>query len=145
MSKTTRCSCITLFITLLWRSLHVYDVRPPNAMFYGGCEHPTTNFPSSFWTCTYSFRIRLQEKIAYILQIERIQIEGIKFERKQIPFLALFWQPSSSLCSVKLPTSFDDGYYAISLAIANHRKILNTKWGETNFIRCLIKKGQSCS
>ena len=49
--------------TFLWRPLHDYDVKPPNAMFYGGCGHTTTNFPSSIWTWIKHLRIQLQEKL----------------------------------------------------------------------------------
>ena len=37
---------LALFSTFLW--LLDYDVKPPNAAFYGGPEHMTTNFPFSF-------------------------------------------------------------------------------------------------
>ena len=30
------------------RPLHHYDLKPPNATFYGGREHTTKNFPFSF-------------------------------------------------------------------------------------------------
>ena len=49
MSKTTAL-WITLFGTFLWRPLHDYDVKPPNATFYGGRGHTKTNFPFSIWT-----------------------------------------------------------------------------------------------
>ena len=39
MSKTTALQ------TLLWND---FNVKPPNATFYGGREHRTTNFPFSF-------------------------------------------------------------------------------------------------
>ena len=62
LSKTTFCTCITLFSTFLWRPLHDYDVKPPNATFYGGRGYSTTNYPFSFWTWIKSLRTRLQEK-----------------------------------------------------------------------------------
>ena len=49
MSKTTALHT-TLFSTFLWRPLHCYDVKPPNATFYGGVENTTKNFLLSFWT-----------------------------------------------------------------------------------------------
>ena len=37
--------------TFLWRPLHDYDVKLPNATFYGGRGHTTTNiFLFSIWT-----------------------------------------------------------------------------------------------
>ena len=47
---------------LVWCPLRDFDVKPPNLPFYGGREHTTTNFPSSFWTWIKSLRIQLQEK-----------------------------------------------------------------------------------
>ena len=35
------------FSTFLWRPLRNYDVKLPNATFYGGREHTTANFPFS--------------------------------------------------------------------------------------------------
>ena len=61
-SKQQLCPCVKLFSTFLWRPLHDYDVKPPNASFYGGSKHTTTNFPFSFWTWIKSLRIQLQEK-----------------------------------------------------------------------------------
>ena len=44
------CTCITLFSTFRWRPLHDYDVKPPNATFYGARGHTTTDVPFSIWT-----------------------------------------------------------------------------------------------
>ena len=45
-AKQQLCKCITLCSTFLWRSRrHDYHVKPPNATFYGGHQHTTTNFP----------------------------------------------------------------------------------------------------
>ena len=44
------CSCVTFFSTFLWGPLHDYDVKPPNATFYGGRGHTTTDVPFSIWT-----------------------------------------------------------------------------------------------
>ena len=49
-AKQLLCTCITLFSTFLWRLLHDYDVKPPNATSNGGRGHTTTNFPFSIWT-----------------------------------------------------------------------------------------------
>ena len=48
--KQELCTCITFFSTFLWRRLHDYGVKSPNATFYGGRGHTTTNSPFSFWT-----------------------------------------------------------------------------------------------
>ena len=39
MIKTTVLHVRHVFNTFLWRPLHDYDVKPPNAMFYGGRGH----------------------------------------------------------------------------------------------------------
>ena len=44
-----------------------------------------TNFPSSFLTWIKSLRIQLQEKSS-AFDIERVQIDAIKFERRQTNF-----------------------------------------------------------
>ena len=76
-----------LFSTFLWRSLHDYDVKPPNLTFYRGRGHTMTNFPSSFWTWTKSFKNSTPGKVASFWHIEWVQIDAIKFERMQIHFL----------------------------------------------------------
>ena len=47
MSKTTALHVDHVFITFLSRPQHDYDVKPPNATFYGGRGHTATNFPFS--------------------------------------------------------------------------------------------------
>ena len=49
-AKQQLCTWVIVFSTFLSCPLHDCDMKPPNAMFYGWCEHTTTNFPSSFWT-----------------------------------------------------------------------------------------------
>ena len=44
-ARESRC-----LVEFLWRPLHNYDVKPPNATFYGGRGHTKTNFPFSIWT-----------------------------------------------------------------------------------------------
>ena len=87
-AKQLFCTCITLFSTFLWRPLHEYDVKPPNATSYGGRGHMTANFPFFIWTWIEPLRIQLQEKLPIFWRIERFQIDAIKFERTQINF---FW------------------------------------------------------
>ena len=61
MSKTFALHVHHAFSTFLWRPLHDYDVKPPNATFCGGRGHTTTNCPFSIWTWKESLRIQLQE------------------------------------------------------------------------------------
>ena len=86
----------TLFSTILWPPLLEYDVKPPNATFYGGREHTTTNIPFSFW----SWIKARKNSIAYIWQIERV----LKFERTKFIHhpLATMLLPSSLLSLRKL-------------------------------------------
>ena len=62
MSKTKALHVHQDFCTFLWRPLHDYDVKPPNATFYGGRGHTRTNFPFSIWTWIKPLTIHLQEK-----------------------------------------------------------------------------------
>ena len=62
MSKTTTLHVHQDFSTFLWRPMHDYDVKPPNATLYGGRGHTTTNFPFSISTWIKSWTIHLQEK-----------------------------------------------------------------------------------
>ena len=86
-AKQLFCTCITLFSTFLWRPLHEYDVKPPNATSYGGRGHTTANFPFFIKTWIKPLKIQLQEKLHIFWRIERFQIDAIKFERTQINFL----------------------------------------------------------
>ena len=54
------------FSTFRSRPLHHYDLKPPNATFYGGREHTTKNVPFSFWTWIKSLRIQLQENCLHL-------------------------------------------------------------------------------
>ena len=55
MIKTT--ALHTLFSRFPWRPWNGYNVKPPNATFYGGRKHRTTNFPFSFSSWINSLRI----------------------------------------------------------------------------------------
>ena len=46
-AKQLLCTCITLLSTFLWRPLHDYDVKPPNATFCEGRGHTTTKLSLS--------------------------------------------------------------------------------------------------
>ena len=78
-------TCITLFSTFLWRPLHDFDVKPPNATLYGGRGHATTNF-----NMDKALKNSTPGKVAFIWRIERFQIDAIKFERTQIHFSVMF-------------------------------------------------------
>ena len=92
-AKQQLCKCITLCSTFLWRSRrHDYHVKPPNATFYGGHQHTTTNFPIFLEPGLK----KNPGKIAYIWQIERVQRDAKRFERTQIYFVSDV-SPSSSL------------------------------------------------
>ena len=61
ISKTTTCTCTTLFCTFLCPFLHDYDVNMPNFAFYGGRKQATTKFYFSFCTWIWCLGIQLQE------------------------------------------------------------------------------------
>ena len=74
----------TFFSTFLWRPLQDYYVKPPNATFYGGGGHTTTNFPFSIWTWKKPLRIQLQEKSPTFDELSgskwtRLGLKGYKF------------------------------------------------------------------
>lgn len=66
-------------------ALHNYDVKPPNATFYGGREHTATNFPLSFLTWIKSLRIQLYETFD---KLNGMDIDSMKIERTQIHFFS---------------------------------------------------------
>ena len=87
-AKQLLCTCITLFSTFLWRPLHDYDVKPPNATFYGGRE--TSQCDVLYFNMDKVLKNSTLGKVTYIWQIERFQIDVIKFERTQIHFSMMF-------------------------------------------------------
>ena len=66
MSKTTALHVHHYSTKFLWRPLHDYDTKPPNATFYGGRGHTTTNFPFSIWTWIKALKNSTPGKVAYI-------------------------------------------------------------------------------
>ena len=88
MSKTTGLHVHHYSTKFLWRPLHDYNTKPPNATFYGGRGHTTTNFPFSIWTWIKPLRIQLQEKSPTFDELSGFQIDTIKFERTQIHFFS---------------------------------------------------------
>lgn len=82
MSKTTALHEDDAFSTF---ALHNYDVKPPNTTFYGGRERTATNFPLSLLTWIKSLRIQLYETFD---KLNGMEIDSMKFERKQIHFFS---------------------------------------------------------
>ena len=70
-------------------SLHDYDVKVPNFMFFSGREHKATTF-FYFPELRYiqSFRIQRQKKFAKIWRIKRDGISANKFEAARSHFLS---------------------------------------------------------
>ena len=91
-------TCITHFCTFLWRPLQQYDVRPPNATFLWRTWTNDGKFFFLFFLLGKVLKNSTPGGIAYIWQIELVQIDAIKFERAQIYFLAT----SSSLSTSSL-------------------------------------------
>lgn len=85
MSKTTALNEDDDFSTF---ALHNYDVKPPNATFYGGREHTATTFPLSFLTWIKSLRIQLYEKSLTFDKLNGMEIDSMKIERTQIHFFS---------------------------------------------------------
>ena len=73
-------------LTRYWRPLYDYDAKSPNATFFGELEH--TNFLSLFLNLDKFLKNSTPGEISYIWQIERVQIDAIKFKRTEIYFLA---------------------------------------------------------
>ena len=69
------------FLYNSWPSLHEFDMKMPNFMFYGGRKQATTNFSFSFWTWMQSPR-----NFAYIWHFDRIEINARKFEKTRVQF-----------------------------------------------------------
>ena len=82
MSKTTALHEDDAFSTF---ALHNYDVKPPNATFYGGRERTATNFPLSILTWIKSLRIQLYETFD---KLNGMEIDSMKIERTQIHFFS---------------------------------------------------------
>ena len=87
-SSSARASRFFLYISL--PSLHDYDVKIPNFMFYGGREHKTTTFFFFSWTSIQFFRIHLQRKLPTFDKLNAIGhgISAIKFEAARLHFLS---------------------------------------------------------
>ena len=56
-------------------------MKPANATFYGGRKLTTTKFSFFVLKLDKVLRNSIPGKIAYIGQIERVQIDAIKFKR----------------------------------------------------------------
>ena len=100
MSKQLLCTCITLFSTFLWLPLHDYDVKPPNATFYGGRGHTRTNFPFAIWTWIKPLRIQLKDKSPTFDEFGGSKLMQWSLKRPKFIFLVMFSLPSSSSSSL---------------------------------------------
>ena len=83
-AKSQLCTCINLFCTFLWRLLHDYDVKPPHATFFGDVDIRWSIFLSLFEPGHKVLKNSTPRKFAYIWHIEQVQIDALKFERRQI-------------------------------------------------------------
>ena len=97
ISKTTALSYIMLLSIFLWRSLHcttmTWNLLIFKAVFYGGHECATINFPFSFWTWIKSLRIQLQEKLPSFDQLK----ESTRHDK--------VWKDTNSFFSDIFPTT----------------------------------------
>ena len=90
-SKTTALQCMNLFCTFLWRLLHDYDVKPPHATFFGDVDIRWSIFLSLFEPGHKVLKNSTPRKFAYIWHIEQVQIDALKFERRQIHLFSDFF------------------------------------------------------
>ena len=72
------------FCTFLWRLLHDYEVKPPHATFFGDVDIRWSIFLSLFEPGYKVLKNSTPRKFAYIWHIEQVQIDALKFERRQI-------------------------------------------------------------
>ena len=79
--------CIALFLCISLPSLHDYDVKMPNFMFYGG-RIKTSAYEFLFLSLNLSavFKNSSRRKFAYIWHFQRIGINATKYEKTQIHF-----------------------------------------------------------
>ena len=63
--KQQLCTCSTIFSTFLWRPLYDFDMKPPNATFYGGPhpQRPRGSQSGHEKRCDESFQVRAKEPL----------------------------------------------------------------------------------
>ena len=83
MSKTKVLHVYQDFSTFLWRPLHDYDVKLPNATW-----KYDDKFSLLYLNVDKALNNSSPGKVAYIWRIERFRIDAIKFERTQINFFS---------------------------------------------------------
>ena len=83
-AKQQLCTCMNHFCTFLWPLLHDYDVKPPHATFFGDVDIRWSIFLSLFEPGYEVLKNSTPRKFAYIWHIEQVQIDALKFERRQI-------------------------------------------------------------
>ena len=79
-------NCSAHALRVFWPPLYDYDAKSPNATFFWELEQ--TNFLSLFLNLDKFLKNSTPGEISYIWQIERVQIDAIKFKRTEIYFLA---------------------------------------------------------
>ena len=79
--------CIVVFLYISLPSLHDYDVKTPNFMFYGG-RIKTSDVEFFFLSLNLSAvsKNSSPRKFAYIWHFQQIGINATKFEKTQIRF-----------------------------------------------------------
>ena len=78
---------------LFWSPVHGYHVKLADAMFREDANTGQISFLFSSWSWTQSLRFHLQEKFAYIPQIEWGLTNAIQLNRTKIHFLVKFSLP----------------------------------------------------
>jgi len=79
-----------LLCTFLWRPLHDYDMKPPNAASLWRTWTYYVKFSLLYLNMDKALKNSTPGKVAYIWRIERFQIDAIKFEITQIHFFSDF-------------------------------------------------------
>lgn len=103
-AKQELCTCIALFRTFLWGPLHHYNVKPSKCgILWTSWMYEDNCFPL-FLNLDKFLKNWTPGKITYmyIWQIERVQIDAIKFERNKFIFLMTFLMSSLSLLLLSL-------------------------------------------
>ena len=123
-------------------SLHDYDVKVPNFMFFSGREHKATTF-FYFPELRYiqSFRIQRQEKFAKIWRIKRDGISANKFEAARSHFLSdVFVVVSVVACVASVSVWFWSKQRGMRV---KHRAKMAHFWLSFHFSRCQNRKSPS--
>ena len=74
------------FLYISLPSLHDYDVKIPNFMFYGGRKQATTKCSFFFLNVSSVLKKSTPGKFAYIKHFQEIEINATKFQETRIHF-----------------------------------------------------------